>query len=339
MPAAFEWISRSLANDGEIMPTGRMLLWVLAVLCLPVPALAQSSVTAAQIEAMLNGIAEGRDNAFTQPIAPAWSLSAALSTPDRIREVNARMAHEIERVVSAFVNAPAAGKIDATKAVMAQIDAETARDGAAQEFEGSGPGLGVIRQLLFVPVAAAGANPVATLMQISSQFMRSPKTDDFYYEYSDPTNLKQSTVLELPGSPTSWTTGARPPMTLGSVYALKKCRNIFILGWYCDTSLYQVRDMPGSGGQVKFLLTVLYPLPGGADNAKFTDDRAVNVVDGFSAIFVVLVSGDQILVYDTGIQYKAGSTSMQGTLNAGLKEQYRQFVSLLGTELRIAKLP
>ena len=128
-------------------------------------------------------------------------------------------------------------------------------------------------------------------------------------------------------------------MTLGSVYALKKCRNIFILGWYCDTSLYQVRDMPGSGGQVKFLLTVLYPLPGGADNAKFTDDRAVNVVDGFSAIFVVLVSGDQILVYDTGIQYKAGSTSMQGTLNAGLKEQYRQFVSLLGTELRIAKLP
>jgi hypothetical protein len=126
-------------------------------------------------------------------------------------------------------------------------------------------------------------------------------------------------------------------MVSGWVYALKKCRNIFILGWYCDTSLYQVRDLPGSGGQAKVLLTMLYPLPKGADNAKFTDDRAGNVVDGFSAIFVVLASGDQVLVYNIGIQSKTGSTSMQSTLDAGLKEQYRQFVSLLGMELGIGK--
>jgi hypothetical protein len=312
---------------------------VLAVSCLPVSAMAQTSVTAAQIEAMMNDIAEGRDKAFSQPVALAWSLNAAHSTPDRIREINARMAQEIERVVTAFVSAPADEKLAATKAIVAQIDLDTAQNGADEVFEGSGPGLAIMRQLLIVPATDVGDDPVDKLMQISSSFVRSPKTDDVYYEYSDPINLKQSAVLELPGSPTSWTTGARPPMTLGSVYALKKCRDIFILGWYCDTSLYQVRDLPGSGGQVKILLTLLYPLPKGADNAKFTDDRAVNVVDGFSAIFVVLISGDQILIYDTGVQYKAGNTSMQGTLNAGLKEQYRQFVSLLGTELRIAKLP
>ncbi|HTC18131.1 MAG TPA: hypothetical protein VK690_03375 [Stellaceae bacterium] len=319
------------------MLTRRMLLWVLAVSWLPVPALAQSAVNAAQIEAMLDGIAAGRDSAFTQPLAPAWSLNAALSTPDRIREIDARMAQEIERVVTAFVNAPAGGKIDATRAVVAQIDAETARDGAAQIFEGSGPGLGVIRQLLFVPAAAAGANPVETLMRISSQFMRSPKTDDVYYEYSNPADLKKSSVLELPGSDTSWTSGARPPMAPGAVYALKKCRNILILGWYCDTSLYQVRDLPGSGGHAKILLTLLDPLPKGADNAKFTDDRAANVVDGFSAIFIVLASGDHVLIYNIGIQSKTGSTSMQSTLDAGLKEQYRQFVSFLGADLGIGQ--
>jgi hypothetical protein len=321
------------------MRSQRMLLLVLAVTCLPVSVMAQTSVTAAQVEAIMNDIAEGRDNTFTEPVALAWSLNTDHTTADRIREINARMAQEIERVVAAFVNAPAAEKIAATKAVVAQIDPGTARDGAAYVFEGSGPSLAVMRQLLFVPAADVGSNPVDKVMQISSKFVRSPKTDDTYYEYSDPTNLKQSTVLELPGSDTSWTTGARPPMASGEVYALKKCRHIFILGWYCNTSLYQLRDLPGFGGQVKLLLTVLYSLPDGADNAKITDARAENLVDGFSAIYLVLVSGDQILVYNLGVQSKNGTTSLKGRINTGLKEAYGQLVSLLRTELGIAKLP
>jgi hypothetical protein len=330
---------RPVNEVDELRIQTQILFGVLAVLCLPVPAMAQTSVTAAQVEKMMNDIAEGRDKAFPQPVAFAWSLNTGHSTADRIREVNARLAQEIERVATTFVNAPAVDKIAATKAVVAQIDLETAQDGADEVFEGSGPGLAIIRQLLIVPAIDMGANPVDKLMQISSSFVRSPKTDDIYYEYSDPANLKQSSILELPGSDTSWTTGARAPMTTGSVYALKKCRDIFILGWYCDTSLYQVRDLPGSGGRVKFLLTVLYSLPGGADNAKFTDDRAENVVDGFSAIYVVLVSGNQLLVYDIGFQSKTGNTSQQGSLNAGLKEEHRQLVSLLDTALQIAKLP
>jgi hypothetical protein len=338
--AVREWFNApNDVSEGELRTQIQVLVWLLAVSCLPVEAMAQTAVTAAQVEAMMNNIAKGRDDSFTQPVALAWSLNTDHSTADRIREVNARMAQEIERVVTAFVNAPAAEKIATTTAVVAQIDLETALNGADEVFEGSGPGLAVMRQLLIVPAADIGANPVDKLMQISSSFVRSPKTADVYYEYSDPANLKKSSILAMPGSNTSWTTGARPPMATGPVYALKKCRDIFILGWYCDTSLYQVRDLPGSGGRVKFLLTVLYSLPRGADNAIFTDDRAENVVDGFSAIYVVLVSDDQLLVYDTGVQYKTGDTSHQGSLNDGLKEEYRQFVSLLNTDLRIAKLP
>jgi hypothetical protein len=320
------------------MLTRWMLLWVLAVSCVPVSALAETAVKAAQIAAMMDDIAQGRDRAFTQPVALAWSLNADHLSADRIRDVNARLALEIERVATAFLDAPASGKIAATKAVVAAIDPETARDGAAYVFEGSGPSIAVTRQLFFVPTANLGANAVDKVMEVSTKFVRSPKTDDTYYEYSDPANLKQSTVLELPGSDTSWTTSARPPMMSGSVYALKKCRHILVLGWYCNTSLYQLRDLPDSDGQVKLLLTVLYSLPGGADNAEFTDARAENVADGFSAIYVLVVSGDQILIYNPTVQSKSGTVSMQDSLNAGLKEQYGRLVSRLGTELGIGKL-
>jgi hypothetical protein len=128
-------------------------------------------------------------------------------------------------------------------------------------------------------------------------------------------------------------------MVPGPVYVLKKCRHIFILGWYCNTSVYQVRDLPGSGGQVKLLLTVLHSLPAGADNPEFTDARAENVVDGFSAIYVVLLSGNQILVYNPGVQSMTGSVRLQGRLSAGLKTAYGQLASLLSTELGIGTLP
>ena len=317
----------------------RVLLLIVAMSWPWVSAAAQTLVTAAQIEAIMNDIAEGRDNAFTQPVAPAWSLNTSSPTAVRIREINARMAHEIERVVTAFVEAPPAEKITATKAVVAEIDPETARDGAAYAFEGSGPSLAIARQLLFVPASGLGAKPIDKVMQISSSFVRSPKTDDTYYEYSDASNLKQSSVIELPGSETSWTTGARPPMASGTVYALKKCRDIFILGWYCNTALYQQRDLPGSGGQVELLLTALYPLPSGADSAKFTDARSSNVADGYSAIYIVVAAGDQILVYNPSFQAKEGGTSLQGMLDEGIKKVYGQLVGLLGTNLGIGKLP
>ena len=313
------------------------LLWLIAVAAIPLPAIAQTSVTADQIGAMLNDIAQGRDKSFTEPTALAWSLDTPRPLADRIATINTALAQEIERVTGAFVGAAPAEKIAATKAMVATIDAQTTHDGAGYVFSGSGPSLAFFRQLLFVP--AAGADPVGTIMSISSRFVRSPKTVDYYYEYSDPTNLKQSSVVELAGSGTSWTTGARPPMAADTIYALKKCRDIFILGWFCTTSLYQVRDLPGSGGAVKLLLTAQRVLASGADNAEFNDDRGKNAVDGYTALYVVIASGGTVLVYNVGAESVNGSLSVQGKLTDALKEQHALLVSRISAELKIDKLP
>jgi hypothetical protein len=192
-----------------------------------------------------------------------------------------------------------------------------------------------MRQLLFVPTANAGANPTDRVTQIVSRFEHSPKTDDTYYAYSNPADLRGSQFMELPGSADSWTSKAQPPMEPGKVYALKKCRHVMILGWYCNTALYQVRDIAGA----KLLATILRPLPKGADNPKFDDGRRENIVDGYTAAYVVTAAPDLVLVYSIGIQSKAGASSQQGLLNEGHKEEYRQLVSRVQAELGIGKLP
>ena len=312
----------------------RCLAAVLAASALPATAMAQ--LRAADIAAVLDGMAEGRDPAFPQTLAMAWTLDANQPLPDRIRAANAEIAREIEQVANAFVLAPPAGRIAAAKDAVAQLDPAAARDGAAYEFQGSGPSLAILRQLLFVP---GQSGLVDTVMAISSAFVRSPKPDDTYFVYSDAADIRRSAVTELAGSDTSWTAGAQPPMTPGVVYAIKKCRHLFVLGWFCNTSLYQVRDLPGSRGRVKLLLTALLALPPGADNAAFTGGRASNVADGFTAVYVVLSADDMVLIFNPGIQSKTGSNSFQGRLEAGLQEQYRQLRQRLGTELGLGDLP
>jgi hypothetical protein len=294
--------------------------------------------SAAAIAGPLTTIADGQDKAFGAAVAPAQSLDAAGSREDRVHAIVARIAAEVDAVTTAFATAPTADKIRATKAAVAQFSPETAQDGASRSFEGNGPSLSLMRQLLFVPAARA-AITTTTVMQTVSQFEHSAKTDDNYYEYSNPADLKGSTIADLPGSEASWTNQARPPMNPGQVYALKKCRHIFVLGWYCNTSLYQVRALAGVSGGAQSLTTVLRPLPPGADNAKFTDDRAKNIVDGYTALYVVMAADDVVLVYNLGVQSKADAPSQQSRLNDGQKAEYRQLVSRIEAALGTGKLP
>jgi len=319
----------------------RRLLYSLAVLALLLPSRvwSQPLVPADRLGGLLATIAQAKDPAFGSAVAPALSLDTHASRGDRAAQIVARIAHEVEAVTSAFAAAPDAERIARTKAAVAAFSPETARDGAARSFEGNGPALSVMRQVLFVPVKSAGAGPAAKIMTIISRFERSPKTDDTYYEYSDAAELKLSQVTELPGSAASWTTQARPPMTPDKVYALKKCRHVMVLGWYCNTQLYAVRDLPGSGGAVKLLLTFLRPLAKGADNARFSGDRAKNIVDGYTAVYVVAASGDMVLVYNLGIQSSADAPSQQGLLNRGHKEEYAQLKSRIAAVLGLASLP
>jgi len=80
-------------------------------------------------------------------------------------------------------------------------------------------------------------------------------------------------------------------------------------------------------------------MPDGADNPMFTDDRAKNIVDGYTALYVAVEAKDLILVYNLGIQSKAGSASQQSRLNDGQKAEYRQLLRYLETKLGAGKLP
>jgi hypothetical protein len=317
----------------------RNVLVLLPLLLLPSLAASALAGTTEQIGPISLEIATGRSAAFGPAVAPAQSLDLQLTPAARIETVVARVAQEVEQVTTAFADAPAADKIAKTKAAVAAFSPETAQDGASRSFEGNGPSLSIMRQLLFVPATAAEDDPVARLMALISGFERSPKTDDMYYEYSNPADLKNSSITDLPGSDGSWTTDARPPMLLDNLYALKKCRHIVLLGWYCNTSMYQVRKLAKGDGSAEVLLTVLHSLPPGADSGKFQGGKAENVVDGYTAVYVVARSGDLVLVYSLGIQSKASPPSHQQLLNSGHKEEYRQLVSRIEAELKIAKLP
>lgn len=324
--------------EEAIMGRSRTIALLLLLVLSPV-ARAAAPVPADRLSELLSTIAQGKDTAFGPAVAPALGVDAGLPTTARAGSVIARIAREIEQVTSAFANAAPADKIAATRAAVARVSPETARDGASRSFEGSGPSLSVMRQVLFVPAAKAGADPTSRVMGIIGQFERSPKPDDTYYEYADAKDLKRSAMVELPGSATSWTTKARPAMEPGKVYALKKCRHILVLGWYCNTQLYQIRELPGANPGVKLLLTFLRPLLQGADNPAFGGGKAENIVDGYTAAYVTLASGDLVLVYNLGVQSRPDTASQQSRLNAGHKEEYRQLVSRIEATLAIPKLP
>ena len=323
----------------EVAMKGRSLTIALLLLVFQLHAArGEAPVPANQLSQLLSTIAQGRDPAFGPAVAPALGVDKLSPAASRATTIVTRIAQEIELVASAFATAAPANKIAATRAAVARVSSETARDGASRSFEGDGPSLSVMRQVLFVPTASAGADPASRVMEIISRFERSPKPDDTYYEYTDAMNLK-SPVAELPGSAESWTTKARPAMEPGKVYALKKCRNVPVLGWYCNTQLYQIRDLPGSDAGVKLLVTFLRPLPKGADNPAFGGGKAENIVDGYTATYVTVASGDLLLVYSLGIQSRPDRASQQSRLNAGHKEEYRQLVRRLEAALQIPKLP
>src|SRR5579863_3733671 len=114
-------------------------------------AAAASPLSAESITGPLTVIADGQDKAFGTAVAPAQSLDAGLARGAQIHAVIARIAGEVEAVTTAFATATAAERISATKAAVARFNPETARDGASRSFEGEGPSLSLMRQLLFVP--------------------------------------------------------------------------------------------------------------------------------------------------------------------------------------------
>ena len=102
---------------------------------------------------------------------------------------------------------------------------------------------------------------------------------------------------------------------------------------------FQVCDLPGSRGAEKLLLAFLHLLADRADNQQFSADRAKNIVDGYTAAYVVTLAGDLVLVYNLGIQSSATAPSHQAMLNSGHKEEYAQLKRRIAAVLGLAGLP
>src|SRR5258706_13693566 len=114
----------------------------------------------------LTTIAAGQDKAFGSAVAPAQSLDPGHSREDRVRAVIDGIAAEIDAVKTVFATASPADRIGATKAAVARFSPETAHDGASRSFEGSGPSLSFMRQLLFVPSPGAGLSVDAVMQAV-----------------------------------------------------------------------------------------------------------------------------------------------------------------------------
>lgn len=280
-----------------------------------------------QLRQVSAGIAKG-ESVFGAAVAPAETLATTEPKPDRIRHLDIRLLNELNAIATAFNDAADGEKLAATLAVVKGLDPQTATDGASRMFEGDGPSLSIMRQFLIVPAASLGAEPLKKAMKIVTSFERSPKTDDSYFEYTDPKDMAGSEIRTLPGSATSWNKAAQPSMAEGEIYKLKKCRSIPILGWYCNTSWYQplVLDQ-APDGSAQALITTLYPLVKGGDNPVFKDGRAENIVDGYTSVYLVEQSGVDVLVYSLGFQSKAGPALQQARLNTGHKAEFKMLAS------------
>ncbi len=280
-----------------------------------------------QLRQILASVAKG-DSAFGAAVAPAETLATTEPKPDRIRHLDIRLLDELNEVAIAFNEAADGQKQPATRAVVKGLDPQTATEGASRVFEGDGPSLSIMRQFLIVPAASLGADPVKKAMAIVTSFERSPKTDDSYFEYTAPKDMAGSEIRTLPGSATSWNKAAEPSMAEGEIYKLKKCRSIPILGWYCNTSWYQPLPLDQApDGSAQALITTLYPLAKGGDNAFFKDGRAENIVDGYTSVYLVEQSGADVLVYSLGFQTKASPALQQARLNAGHKAEFKMLAS------------
>lgn len=301
-------------------------------------AAATGTTTGDSLGSTLKAIARGDDPGFGRDIAPALSVDTARPAPERADAVIDRMSTEFDTVLHAFLTASATERISKTRAAVARVDPETAEKGASRHFQGKGPYLSLMRQLLFVPSAAAGAEPAARILRIVSGFEHAPRAEDTYYEYADPENLKRSAIATLAAAKASAGGEEALAMRPGGSYVLKKCRHVPVLGWYCNTSRYAVRILRAGDVTAELLLTFLVPLPPGADNAMFHGGRAENVVDGYTAAYLVLATADTSLVYNLGIQSRAGALSMQSRLNREQQKESRELAQALKTALGISHL-
>ena len=280
----------------------------------------------------LNHYTLGNDAFLNKILSPAKSLDMNKSDADRTTEANNKMILSLTTIISAFDAAADDKKAANVAAALKQLDPKFEKNESARiEFSDGKPSAAFSRIAFVIDKGDADAEKV---LQSFTSYKRSAKPSDYVYEYENPMNISQGSVIERKGSDTSWfPPQAPPPLLNGQSLVVKKCRQI--LGWKCGTTFYNRNKM---NDNLIFLFMGNHDLNQNQDNPYFEDDsRTKNQVAGSSALFIVRESAKHILFVGADSTWNKGGIMFGSIIQSEYQKDVERFKQRLMFDLKRTK--
>ena len=291
----------------------------------------------AELMNFLNAMTLSNNGLYNKIISPAKSLNLNLSESDRTLEINNKVAGEIDSVLTIFKYSKEENKLQAVRAQVSKFDSEVvSNDGAHIIFFNDGPSAAVSRVLMMVEKKPGNATATAdALLKSFSSYKRSAIPSTYIYEYSDATNISQSTIKSGVGSNASW----KLPLAAEAIkpnqdLVLKKCRQIF--GWKCVTSLYRTSQILQGNDSIKLLYAGIYNLVSNPDHPDFSGDkRSTNQITGSTAFYAVQESSNWVILYGIDSQWNQGAIQFAPLISEEFLNDSRRIKERLSLDLKV----
>lgn len=284
----------------------------------------------------------GNDHRFVGWVAPGqYGTTGRTSVDQNVTEAIQKITSEVAQVYEAFAAAPNGQRQQATLAALSRINAQTGRELATRLFPATQPPASWMRQIAFVPVAHLEGSPAQQVFSEVTAFELLPKPDDTYFIYREAFNLRAG-VREAKGTRNSHLASASS-LVVDEPMAVKKCRHVFLLGWYCNTNHYLASTLDLPGGEFRdsahVMVTTLVDLDRNSDDPQFASGaRNRNTAKGYTALTLVARAGDTVLVYFSGIQHSDSIPNIGGfreKLDQGHKIEASQLNDRLRQQFRL----
>lgn len=286
----------------------------------------------------LNSMTLSNNGFYNKILSPAKSLNLNLSEADRTLEINTKVAGEIDSVLTTFKNSKEENKLQAVRAQVSKFDPEVvSNNGAHIIFFNDGPSAAFSRVLMMVEKKVGNKAATAEgLLNSFSSYKRSAIPSTYVYEYSDATNISQSTIKNGVGSDQTW----KLPMAAEAIkpnqdIVLKKCRQIF--GWKCVTSLYRTAQIPTANDSIRIFYAGIYNLASNPDHPDFAGDkRSTNQITGSTAFYAVTESANWIILYGIDSQWNQGTIMFTPLISTEFLKDSQRIRERLSLDLKVS---
>ena len=297
-----------------------------------VPASASAGSSSNEIKSLLSQFTLSNDDFYKRVISPAVSVEGMQNDlVNRTNLINTRMSDYLTSVAEAFDHTEEAQKMNAVLSLANSLDRNlNSSRSASITFTNSSPSAAFAKNIFIFERQNATAEEV--LNSISS-YKRSPKPDDYFYEYPNYEALTMGLPIEKKGNDTSWLKpAAMPAMGLGTTLALKKCRQIF--GWRCTTTLFRANALNSTPNKSYYLFMGTYDLNRNPDNAEFArDGRSKNQIAGSTGMIIVKESQNYILLIGADSNWSKGGLMFPGLLADGYKKDFERMTKRIFFDL------